>query len=139
ALVAREIERAQPEGRPVSLVVLDLDRFKRVIERLGLSAGDRTLRRLSSLLEENSRRMDYVARSGGEEFAIVLPETNQHQAFLFAEEILDKVRGATAAPGAELSASAGVAVFPDHGQDLEGLTAAADRALPPAHALRPAP
>jgi putative nucleotidyltransferase with HDIG domain len=79
--------------------------------------------------------MDFVARSGGEEFAIVLPETNQHQAFLFAEEILDKVRGTAGGPGAELSASAGVAVFPDHGEDLEGLTAAADRALHAAKAL----
>jgi diguanylate cyclase (GGDEF)-like protein/putative nucleotidyltransferase with HDIG domain len=134
-LLERELDRAKPDGRPVSLVVLDLDRFKRVNERLGLSAGDRTLRRLSSLLEENSRRMDFVARSGGEEFAIVLPETNQHQAFLFAEEMLDKLRSTTAGPGVELRASAGVAVFPDHGEDLEGLTSAADRALHAAKAL----
>jgi diguanylate cyclase (GGDEF)-like protein/putative nucleotidyltransferase with HDIG domain len=134
-LLERELDRAKPDGRPVSLVVLDLDRFKRVNERLGLSAGDRTLRRLSSLLEENSRRMDFVARSGGEEFAIVLPETNQHQAFLFAEEMLDKLRSTTAGPGVELRASAGVSVFPDHGDDLEGLTAAADRALHAAKAL----
>jgi diguanylate cyclase (GGDEF)-like protein/putative nucleotidyltransferase with HDIG domain len=131
----REIDRAKPESRPVSLVVLDLDRFKRVNERLGLSTGDRTLRRLSSLLEENSRRMDFVTRSGGEEFAIVLPETGQHQAFLFAEELLDKIRNLPVGPDANLSASAGVAVFPDHGGDLEGLTAAADRALHAAKAL----
>ena len=130
-----ELDRAQPEARPVSVVVLDLDRFKRVNERLGLAAGDRTLRAVSSLLDESARRIDFVARSGGEEFAVVLPETNQHQAFLFAEELLDKLREMSAAPGAKLSGSAGVAVFPDHGGDLATLTAAADRALHAAKAL----
>jgi diguanylate cyclase (GGDEF)-like protein/putative nucleotidyltransferase with HDIG domain len=130
-----ELERAEPEGRPVSVVVLDLDRFKRVNERLGLAAGDRTLRTVSSLLDESARRIDFVARSGGEEFALVLPETTQHQAFLFAEELLDKLREMSAAPGVKLSASAGVAVFPDHGKDMATLTAAADRALHAAKAL----
>jgi diguanylate cyclase (GGDEF)-like protein/putative nucleotidyltransferase with HDIG domain len=134
-VLGSELDRAQPEWRPVSLVVLDLDRFKRVNETLGLSAGDRTLRRVSSLLDEASRRMDFVSRSGGEEFAIVLPETSQHQAFLFAEELLDKIRAISAAPGVHLSASAGVAVFPDHGEDRATLAGAADRALHAAKAL----
>jgi putative nucleotidyltransferase with HDIG domain len=106
-----------------------------VNESLGLSAGDRTLRRVSSLLDDAGRRIDFVSKSGGEEFAIVLPETTQHQAFLFAEELLDKIRATTAGPGINLSASAGVAVFPDHGADMATLTAAADRALHAAKAL----
>jgi diguanylate cyclase (GGDEF)-like protein/putative nucleotidyltransferase with HDIG domain len=130
-----ELERAQPDARPLSVLVLDLDRFKRVNERLGLPAGDRTLRAVSSLLDESARRIDFVARSGGEEFAVVLPETTQHQAFLFAEELLDKLREMSAAPGVKLSGSAGVAVFPDHGADVATLTAAADRALHAAKAL----
>ena len=134
-ILESELERAQPDGRPVSVVVLDLDRFKRVNERLGLAAGDRALRAVSSLLDESARRIDFVARSGGEEFAIVLPETTQHQAFLFAEEMLDKLRETSAAPGMKLRASAGVAVFPDHGSELATLTAAADRALHAAKAL----
>jgi diguanylate cyclase (GGDEF)-like protein/putative nucleotidyltransferase with HDIG domain len=130
-----EIDRAQPHGRPVSLIVLDLDRFKRINESLGLPGGDRALRQVSRLLDEAVRRMDFVSRSGGEEFAVVLPETNQHQAFLFAEELLDKIRDTSVAAGMNLSASAGVAVFPDHGGDLETFTAAADRALHAAKAL----
>jgi diguanylate cyclase (GGDEF)-like protein len=130
-----ELERARPESRPVSIVVLDLDRFKRVNESLGLSAGDKTLRRISLLLDDAARRIDFVSKSGGEEFAIVLPEATQHQAFLFAEELLDKIRATSAGPGIALSASAGVAVFPDHGDDLETLTASADRALHAAKAL----
>jgi diguanylate cyclase (GGDEF)-like protein/putative nucleotidyltransferase with HDIG domain len=134
-ILESELERAQPDGRPVSVVVLDLDRFKRVNERLGLAAGDRALRAVSSLLDESARRIDFVARSGGEEFAIVLPETTQHQAFLFAEEMLDKLRETSAAPGMTLRGSAGVAVFPEHGSELATLTAAADRALHAAKAL----
>ena len=134
-VLENELERAKPESRPVSLVMLDLDRFKRVNESLGLSAGDRTLRRVSSLLDDAGRRIDFVSKSGGEEFAIVLPETTQHQAFLFAEELLDKIRATAAGPGINLSASAGVAVFPDHGADMATLTAAADRALHAAKAL----
>lgn len=130
-----ELERAQPEGRPVSLVMIDLDRFKRVNERLGLAAGDRTLLRVSAVLEEGTRRMDFVSRSGGEEFAIVLPESNHHQSFLFAEELLEKIRAISGAPGTNLTASAGVAAFPEHGEDLATLTAAADRALHAAKAL----
>ena len=134
-VLENELERAKPESRPVSLVMLDLDRFKRVNESLGLSAGDRTLRRVSSLLDDAGRRIDFVSKSGGEEFAIVLPETTQHEAFLFAEELLDKIRATSAGPGINLSASAGVAVFPDHGADMATLTAAADRALHAAKAL----
>ena len=80
--------------------------------------------------------MDVVARSGGEEFAIVLPETDQHRAFLFAEELLDPVRSENVrAPELEITASIGVATFPEHSEDLAGLMAAADRALHAAKAL----
>jgi diguanylate cyclase (GGDEF)-like protein/putative nucleotidyltransferase with HDIG domain len=130
-----ELDRARPEQRPVSIVVLDLDRFKRVNESLGLGAGDRVLRRVSTIIDESARRMDFVSKSGGEEFAVVMPEANQHQAFLFAEELLGKIRETSAAPGLGLSASAGVAVFPEHGEDVAAVTASADRALHAAKAL----
>jgi diguanylate cyclase (GGDEF)-like protein/putative nucleotidyltransferase with HDIG domain len=131
----REIERAKPERRPVSLLVLDLDRFKKVNERLGLSAGDSTLRRVSALLEESGRRIDFISRSGGEEFAIVLPETSPQHAFLVAEDLLDRVRKTFASRPVPLTASIGVAAYPEHGEDLATLTAAADRAVHAAKAL----
>jgi putative nucleotidyltransferase with HDIG domain len=79
--------------------------------------------------------MDVVARSGGEEFAILLPEMDQHAAFLFAEELLQAIRQTFVKPQIEITASAGVASFPDHARDLAGLLSNADRALRAAKAL----
>jgi diguanylate cyclase (GGDEF)-like protein/putative nucleotidyltransferase with HDIG domain len=131
----RELERAKPDQRSTSLLLFDLDRFKRVNDRYGISEGDRVVRRVAALLQESTRIMDVVARSGGEEFAIVLPETDQHRAFLFAEELLDRLRKDFSAPQIELTASVGVATSPSHADDLAGLMTAADGALHAAKAL----
>ena len=80
--------------------------------------------------------MDVVARSGGEEFAVVLPEMDQHSAFLFAEELLDSVPQDFGQASIELTASAGVASFPAHVEDLAGLLATATRrCTPPRHSV----
>lgn len=133
--VEREIERAAPHGRPLSVVVIDLDRFNRINERHGIRAGDQVLHRLATLLEERTRLMDVVARSGGEEFAIVLPEMDPHSAFLFAEEILQAIRQTFVKPQIQITASAGVASYPEHSQDLAGLLGNSDHALRAAKAL----
>jgi diguanylate cyclase (GGDEF)-like protein/putative nucleotidyltransferase with HDIG domain len=131
----RELERGLPEQRPLTLMVIDIDRFKKVNERHGISAGDEVVRQMGALLEHETRLMDVVARSGGEEFAVVLPETDQHRAFLFAEELLNKVRERFAPPKIQITASIGLASFPEHSRDLAGLMASADRALHAAKAL----
>jgi diguanylate cyclase (GGDEF)-like protein/putative nucleotidyltransferase with HDIG domain len=131
----RELERAKPEERPTSLLLFDLDRFKRVNDRHGVAEGDAVVRKVAALLEESTRIMDVVARSGGGEFAIVLPETDQHRAFLFAEELLDRLRKAFTSPRIELTASVGVATSPAHASDLAGLMTASDGALHAAKAL----
>jgi diguanylate cyclase (GGDEF)-like protein/putative nucleotidyltransferase with HDIG domain len=131
----RELERAEPDRRHISVLMLDLDRFKRINEREGLAGGDRVLRRIASLLEKGTRRIDFLARSGGEEFAVLLPETDQHHAFLVAEQLLDHVRRESRPSAPKLTASIGVATFPEHGRDLASLLSASDQALHAAKAL----
>jgi diguanylate cyclase (GGDEF)-like protein/putative nucleotidyltransferase with HDIG domain len=133
--VAREVERAQPEQRPLSVLVLDVDRFKRFNERYGSAAGDEVLRRIGNLLHDSTRLIDTIARTGGGEFGVVLPETEHHKAFLLAEDLLSRIRNTFSAPHPEVTASVGVATFPLHAGDLDSLTTAADGALYAAKAL----
>jgi diguanylate cyclase (GGDEF)-like protein/putative nucleotidyltransferase with HDIG domain len=138
----RELERAAPEQRPVSILMLDLDRFKNVNERFGLDVGDQLIRETAELLDTETRLIDTVARSGGEEFSIILPETEQHRAFLFAEDLLTAIRkshgdadGNGNGNGPSLTGSVGVATYPAHAGDVTTLISAADRALYAAKAL----
>jgi diguanylate cyclase (GGDEF)-like protein/putative nucleotidyltransferase with HDIG domain len=134
-VLVREIERAKPEARPVSVVVLDTDRFKSFNDRNGVEAGDRALNELGSLLERGARLPDTVARTSGGEFALVLPETHKHAAFMLAEELLNRIRGMAGHSRRTITASAGVAVYPEHGQRVGELLGAADEAMRAAKAL----
>jgi diguanylate cyclase (GGDEF)-like protein/putative nucleotidyltransferase with HDIG domain len=134
-VLAREIERAKPDSRPVSVLVLDTDRFKSFNDRNGVDAGDRVLNELGTLLESGARLPDTVARTSGGEFALVLPETDKHNAFILAEELLTRIRDTGSGPGKEITASAGVASYPEHGQRAGEVLGAADEAMRAAKAL----
>jgi diguanylate cyclase (GGDEF)-like protein/putative nucleotidyltransferase with HDIG domain len=130
-VLAREIERAKPESRPVSVLVLDTDRFKAFNDRRGVEAGDRMINELGTLLEKSARLPDTVARTSGGEFALVLPETDRHSAFVLAEELLIRIRDSEGT----ITASAGVASFPEHGTRAGEVLGAADEAMRAAKAL----
>jgi diguanylate cyclase (GGDEF)-like protein/putative nucleotidyltransferase with HDIG domain len=134
-VLAREIERAKPDARPVSVLVLDTDRFKAYNDRYGVEAADRVLNELGSLLESGARLPDTVARTSGGEFALILPETDKHNAFMLAEELLTRIRDSMPANRSKVTASAGVAVFPEHGQRVGELLGSADEAMRAAKAL----
>jgi diguanylate cyclase (GGDEF)-like protein len=122
----REVERAARSGLRVSLVLFDVDWFKQVNDRLGHAAGDRALRRIATLLAREGRSADVIARIGGEEFAVVLFDVDEHGAGAFAERVLAVVAKETAEDELPLSLSAGVA---GASRDSEQLFLAADRAL----------
>ena len=124
-----ELERSGRTGRPLSVIVGDLDRFKIVNDRLGHQHGDQTLQALAGELGRWKRRIDMVARVGGEEFALLLPETDERGAFLVAERLRRATKRLFADGPFQLTISFGVASFPDHGDDAEGLLRAADQAL----------
>jgi diguanylate cyclase (GGDEF)-like protein len=125
--------RATRKNRPLSVIMLDIDHFKRVNDTFGHDAGDAVLRRMGLVLQGHVRGSDIACRIGGEEFALLLPEASLVIAYQRAERILDTVRhmqikhrGQTL--GA-ITVSLGVAAFPKHGDTPEALIRAADQAL----------
>jgi diguanylate cyclase (GGDEF)-like protein len=128
-----EIRRADRYGTPLSMLFLDLDRFKAVNDSFGHLVGTETLRRLVAVLEETIREVDTLARYGGDEFAILLGGSSHQNALQIAERIRSAVAatGYEAGPGERirLSVSIGVATHPTHGDTLESLLEAADKAM----------
>ena len=112
------------DGAPFSLIMLDLDNFRDVNNDLGHQAGDDVLRRIARALVRAGRDTDLVFRYGGDEFTVILPGTEAIGAFLVA----DRVRLAVAASGDGVSASVGVASFPQDGTTSTAILLAADRA-----------
>ena len=124
-----ELERARRSARPVSLVACDLDHFKRFNDAFGHPEGDVALARVGELLQDFDRRADTAARMGGEEFALILPGTDEHRAYVVAERLRDEVAQAFCEMHSPLTVSVGVASYPESATDVEALIQAADRAL----------
>jgi diguanylate cyclase (GGDEF)-like protein/PAS domain S-box-containing protein len=122
-----EINRTERTGREFALLFLDLDGLKTINDRCGHLVGSQALCRLADVLCICSRKIDTPARFGGDEFALVLPETGQVQANLVAQRIC----GGLANDGREpkLSVSVGVAIYPKDGEKVDSLLGAADAAL----------
>jgi diguanylate cyclase (GGDEF)-like protein len=126
---AGELERSTRGGRPLSIVVLDLDWFKEFNDRFGHAAGDRALVQLAQALMRATRTSDVVARLGGEEFAVLAPETDELEGYQLAERLRAEVRATFARQPEKLTVSCGVASFPVHGITAGELLHSADRAL----------
>jgi diguanylate cyclase (GGDEF)-like protein len=124
-----ELSRAKRHSRPTSLLLLDLDNFKRVNDAYGHAVGDMVLRQVGQVLMDNARGADVVCRYGGEELAVILPETPVGDAFQVAERLRQAVENRPDERGAKVTMSAGVASFPDHASDADGLIAVADAAM----------
>lgn len=131
--VPREMERFRRFGHAFSLLMLDLDHFKDFNDAHGHSAGDQALRDVAGTLLDSARLYDRVVRYGGEEFAIVLPQTNSEEARAVAERIRETLaRHRVTYLGQDLgpvTVSIGLAVFPKDALDMAGLVQSADQAL----------
>lgn len=131
--LAAEFERARRFNHPLSVIMIDVDHFKRFNDRHGHIAGDAVLEGLGTLLHANARRVDVAARYGGEEFAIVLVETAAEEALAFAERLRGTVESTllaeTAVPDGHVTVSIGVATNPPTAGGPESLLEAADRGL----------
>jgi diguanylate cyclase (GGDEF)-like protein len=122
-----EIKRYGRSQSPFAVILLDLDHLKQINDTHGHLVGSRALCRLADILRLHSREIDVAARYGGDEFVLVLPETNTKSALLVAQRISDRLRNETEEPA--LSVSTGVAMYPFDGQSLNELLISADRAL----------
>ena len=129
-----EIRRAERYKNPLSLLFLDLDRFKLVNDRHGHLVGSQTLRNLSQVLLQCVREVDTLARYGGDEFTILLVDTDHDAAMMVAERIRRTVEeyvfeAGRGAASLQLTVSLGVATYPQHGTDRSALLDAADKAM----------
>jgi diguanylate cyclase (GGDEF)-like protein len=132
AALEREIARCARSGRGFCLLMMDLDELKAINDRLGHFHGDRVLRGVGDVITQGVRKIDTAARYGGDEFVVVLPETDPTGAFVLAE----KIRLGVNAMAVELPAGAprpsmsiGVVSYPDDGQSADELMISADGAM----------
>jgi diguanylate cyclase (GGDEF)-like protein/PAS domain S-box-containing protein len=122
-----EIKRSERTGREFALLFLDLDGLKKINDRFGHVVGSEALCRLGDVLSNSCRNMDTAARFGGDEFAVILPETGEVPANLVAGRICDNLARDGRKP--KLSVSIGVAIYPKNGEKIDTLMGAADLAL----------
>jgi diguanylate cyclase (GGDEF)-like protein len=133
-VLRREAKRVSRSGRPLSLLFLDLDGFKSVNDRHGHLCGSRALVEAASVIRGCARETDVTARFGGDEFAVVLPETGSEGAMAVAERVRERVAAHSflkVSDGLDihLTASVGVATLPDVAASAEELVKAADTAM----------
>src|SRR6266446_6226755 len=127
--VSSEWKRASRSGRPFSVVLIDLDKFKEVNDSLGHLEGDLVLARVGRLLEQKCRQSNVVARYGGDEFVILMPETGIEQAQVLAERLRLWVATDPMLEEHHITGSFGVASFPLHGFSMEDLIRVADAGM----------
>ena len=132
-LAANEMHRARRHNHPFSLLVLDLDNFKMVNDRYGHIFGDTFLQMLAGKIELFLREGDILTRYGGDEFAVILPETDQEEAYSAAVRVLDSLKAITleAPDGSRIKStvSIGLAIYPDHAEELNALFMIADNMM----------
>jgi diguanylate cyclase (GGDEF)-like protein len=129
-----ELARARNQQSYLSVIILDIDNFKNYNDTWGHQKGDEILRKISTILIESSRKIDWVCRYGGEEFAIVLPKATKQDAMIIAERVRANIEqfSFTTAPDSpphRITVSLGIASFPNDGKSKSDLIRLADEAL----------
>jgi len=124
-----DLELARRMGQQLSLIMLDLDNFKRINDQAGHEAGDAALCMLAELLRDRLRVVDTAARFGGDEFVVIVTQANTDGALLVADRLRKSIEQMNVPGFGKVTCSLGIATFPDHGSSRDMLLLAADRAL----------
>lgn len=133
-MLDKEIDIAKKQNLPLSLLLIDMDNFKNYNDTLGHQAGDRILSEIGNLFKNSSRKLDYVCRYGGEEFALILTRTEKKEAFEIAERLRNQIYSHAfwkeeVQPLRKLTVSIGLASFPENAPDKQQLLSLADKML----------
>jgi diguanylate cyclase (GGDEF)-like protein len=129
ATLDREMQIANRHNEVVSLIMLDLDRLKNINDTFGHRAGDAALVMVSRIMKQAVRSVDFCARYGGEEFVIVLPRCQHEDAIRIAERLRAALASSPLPNVGQITASIGVATYPNSAQTKEGLIEVADQAM----------
>jgi len=124
-----EIHRAERYNKRLSVIMADLDRFKKINDTYGHDAGDRALKTISTFLQKNIRDVDAIARYGGEEFVMLIPDADKEAAFCLAERLREGLAKVKLEDLPPVTISLGIATYPSDGTDLEELIKKADAAM----------
>ena len=131
-VLGKEVTRAKRHKHPLSVMMIDIDHFKKYNDTFGHQAGDNLLKKIGGIFMESLRSVDYASRYGGDEFIVLLPEVGSGGVFEVAERIRERVDAEALSSDAErvsVTVSIGVAAFPEHGENAETIIASADGAL----------
>jgi len=131
-IMAHEFERARRHGRPLSLLLTDIDHFKSFNDTYGHPVGDLVLREIAGCIRNAVRLTDFPARYGGEEFAVILPETEEQGAYVIAERIRQAVEARVIESGSNMlrvTISIGCVTFPTYGTTQQEVIDCSDKAL----------
>lgn len=125
-----ELRQAEEHGEPISVLLLDLDHFKNINDTHGHDVGDEVLKRVAQRIRRSIRRDDYASRWGGEEFLVLLPNCDTEGARTVAEKVTEGIKGLPIGEvGLTVTASIGLATYPDHADSAAVLIKRADQAL----------
>jgi diguanylate cyclase (GGDEF)-like protein len=124
-----EIHRAERYNKPLSVVMVDLDRFKNINDTYGHDAGDRALKTISQFFQKNIRDIDAIGRYGGEEFVMLIPDADKKAAFCLAERLRKELAKVKLEDLPPITISLGIATYPSDGTDIEELIKKADAAM----------
>lgn len=132
--LAKELKLAKKEHLPLSLLIMDIDNFKKLNDTQGHQKGDEILKVIADIVKDSSRDIDYVCRYGGEEFSMILTQTSKDQALNIAERIRQRINeyifhSAKDGEAMKMSISIGLAAFPDNAKNQQELISQADKAM----------
>ncbi len=124
-----EIERSNRHNHLLALLLIDIDYLSRINDRLGQEIGDETIAKIAKLIKDTLREIDLIYRFGGDQFAVILPETSRNEAEIVVNRLREKIKKIVIPNVGAITVSIGMATYPEHGKEAEEVIAVTEHAL----------